>query len=207
MRISALLPILIALAASTASAQRPPYQPAAKPTQPAANAAPVSNVAPRQVYVDQRCRLLPDPGSLAPGKKAKLKKDPEVCHLEAVFDTKHGEDQVVGNELKRSIVEVYEQQYVLQNVTAQTEVFIIEQPAVREWTIEGDPPPFQVAGSTAFFRAWVQPGEVVRLHVGMRHATALKPKVLPASRPAHPAPSTAPTSPAAVAPAGAPGIP
>ena len=202
---SALLTILIALAASVALAQRPPYQPAAKPNQPAANAALVPGVPPRQVYVDQKCRLLPDPGSLAPGRKVRPKKDSEVCHLEGVFDTKHREDQVVGNEQLRSIVEVYEQQYVLQNVTPQTEVFVIEQPAVKGWTIEGDPPPFRVAGGTAYYRAWVQPGEVVRLHVGIRRVTPLKTKVFHASGPAHAASAAPRPLAATVTPGGSPG--
>ena len=171
----------LALCAAAAMAQRPAYQPAPKTTPAAAEpraAAAASTLAATEIHVDQRCRILPNSSTLPSGKKAHPRSDWNTCHLESVFDTKHRVQTVVGSELQRSDVEIFEQQYVLGNRSQQPEVFMIEQPALKGWTIEGDPPPFRVADGKEFYRAWVQPGETVRLHVGMRKMTPLKPKVL-----------------------------
>lgn len=165
-----------------AAAQRPAYQSAPRPGQatvPPSAAAPAP--AATEIHVDQRCRILPSPAILPSGKTARSWSDWNVCHLEHVFDTQHRVQAVVGSELQRSDVEIFEQQYVLGNQTGQPEVFIIEQPAPKGWTIEGDPPPFRVAGGREYYRAWVQPGETVQLHVGMRKVTPLKPKALKVS--------------------------
>jgi hypothetical protein len=142
------------------------------------------------VYVDQRCRVLPDPA--VPGKKAKARLDPEICRLEAVYDTERDDQKVVGFELQRSEVEIYEQQYVLHNPTSDREVFVVEQALAKGWTIESDPPPERVAGMKAYFRVWVGPDETVRLHVGLRHEKSLKPRVLKAEAGAPPGSPTAP---------------
>lgn len=182
---------VLAVGATMAAAQRPAYQPA-HAAAPAAAAAAAAAV--KEIYVDEKCRLLPDPASVVPGKKLKPKKDWDICHLEAVFDTHHRAETVVGNELQRADVEVYEQQYVLQNVYTEPVAFLVEQPVAKGWTLESDPPPVRVAGHVATFRAMAQPGEIVRLHVGMRYTESLKPKVLRpgAQAPARPAPNAPP---------------
>jgi hypothetical protein len=179
-----------------AAGQRPPYKPAAQASPPQAAAVPVSVVAApaREVHVDERCRILPDPATLPSGKKARPWSDPSVCHLTNVFDTAHRVQTVVGSELQRSDVEIFEQQYVLGNQSQQPALFIIEQPALKGWTIEGDPPPFRVAEGKEYYRAWVQPGEAVQLHVGMRKVTPLKPKAVKVT-PARAVPAEPPSSP------------
>ncbi|HTV14712.1 MAG TPA: hypothetical protein VME68_08350 [Acidobacteriaceae bacterium] len=196
---------LLALFSLAASAQRPPYQSPPRPPQAAPPPSPAPT--PIEIHVDQRCRILPTTPALPSGKKARPSFDWTVCHLENVFDTHHRVQTVVGSELQRSDVEIFEQQYVLGNPTQQPEVFIIEQPAVKGWTIEGDPPPFRVVAGKEYYRAWVQPGEAVRLHVGMRQVTPLKAKALRASaKGASPPPPTGPP-PVAPAPPGAPNAP
>jgi hypothetical protein len=189
-----------------ATAQRPPYQPAPGSAS-AAQASPATTApvqATPEIHVDQRCRILPNSAPLPSGKKAKPWTDPSVCHLTNVFDTEHRVQTVVGSELQRSDVEIFEQQYVLGNQSAQPELFIIEQPALKGWTIEGDPPPFRVADGQSYYRAWVQPGETVQLHVGMRKGTPLKPKALKVSAPAQP---PAPAGPPPAIPPKAPNAP
>jgi hypothetical protein len=185
----------LVILSGSALAQRPAYQPSPSPAP--ATAAPVRTSspapAPVEVHVDQRCRILPSSPALPNGKKARPTTDWNTCHLEGVFDTQHEVQTVVGTELQRSDVEICEQQYVLGNQSAQPEVFIIGQPALKGWTIEGDPPPFQVADGMEYYRAWVQPGETVRLHVGMRKVTPRKPKALKvAVRNTGPAPNVPP---------------
>jgi hypothetical protein len=181
-----------------AAGQRPAYQAASLPAQATAPASAVPAPAATEVHVDQRCRILPSTATMPSGKKARARSDWSVCHLENVFDTEHRVQTVVGSELERSDVEIFEVQYVLGNDSQQREVFTIEAPAVKGWTIEGDPPPFRVADGKEYYRAWVQPGETVRLHVGMRKVTRLKPKALKVSATAQPpAPSGPPAASAA----------
>jgi hypothetical protein len=193
----------LAVGCGVATAQRPPYQPAPGSAwagqASSATSAPVPAVA--EIHVDQRCRILPNSATLPSGKKAKPWNDSSVCHLTNVFDTEHRVQTVVGSELQRSDVEVFEQQYVLGNQSTEPELFIIEQPALKGWTIEGDPPPFRVVDGKEYYRAWVQPGESVQLHVGMRKVTPLKPKALKISAttqppmPAGPPPTISPKTP------------
>jgi hypothetical protein len=188
----------LGVCSGAAMAQRPAYQPAPGMTQTATNSPPATAVpgaAPTEIHVDQRCRVLPDAPTLPSGKKARPRSDWSVCHLESVFDTNHRVQTVVGSELQRSDVEIFEQQYVLGNQSEQPEVFIIEQSALKGWTIEGDPPPFRVAAGKEYYRAWVQPGETVQLHIGMRKVTPLKPKALKVSAP-QPVPAATPSFPA-----------
>lgn len=172
--------VLFVIGSTVAAAQLLDYI-SPKAQDPPAMNAPTAGSAIPEVHVDRRCRILPDRASLAPGKRARPRWDPRVCHLEAVFHTHHLEQKTVGMELLRADVEIYEQQYVLGNLTDQAELFVIEQPATKGWTFESDPPPFKVAGKMVYFDAYVQPGEEVRLHVGMRHETPLKPKLLKAA--------------------------
>jgi hypothetical protein len=76
----------------------------------------------------------------------------------------------------RREVEVDEQEYVLQNVTMKPVAFVVEQPVAKGWTVDSDPQPTEMQGATAIFRVHAEPGEIVRLHVGVRRTTELKPK-------------------------------
>jgi hypothetical protein len=44
--------------------------------------------------------------------------------------------------------------------------------------VDSDPQPAEMEGSTAVFRVYAEPGEIVRLHVGVRRTTELKPKTI-----------------------------
>jgi len=139
-----------------------------------------------EIHVDQECRLLlasasPDPGV----KKAKLERDPVICHLESVNNSQHMEEAIVGDELRRSRVTIEEQEFVLQNISSDRTVFVVEQPVAPGWMVDSDPRPAEMVGSmkeqTAIFRVYAEPGQIVRLHVGLRHAVPLKTKIIQAS--------------------------
>lgn len=193
MRATALISALTVALTASVSAQRAPYQPVANSNQAAASQAPAAGTTapPREIYVDEKCRLLPDPATVPPGKTPHGKRDDKVCRLESVAHSDHWDQQVVGNDVRLDDVKVHEQQYVLHNATAQAELFVVEQPVPSGWTIDSDPPPMRVDGNTAWFHAWVQPGEVVRLHVGMRRTKPVASKAVQAAAPA-PAPSGPP---------------
>lgn len=126
------------------------------------------------IYVDQRCALLPDPAT----DKNKPRWDPAICHLETINHSSHREETAVGAEMLRSNVEVNEQEYVLQNVTMKPVAFVVKQPVPKGWRVDSDPQPTEMEGATAVFRVHAEPGEIVRLHVGVRHTTELKPRTI-----------------------------
>jgi hypothetical protein len=150
---------------------------------------------PVEIHVDDRCRILPDPAQplAAKQKKPRPLTDPIICHVEGTHTSTHGEEAMVGNLLERSLVTVFEQEYVLQNISPDPVVFVAEQPVQKDWQVDSDPAPQEIVGSTAMFHVHAAPGEIVRLHVGLRHAKPLKPKQIgrtPVTPSTPPAPST-----------------
>jgi hypothetical protein len=148
----------------------------------------------QEIHVDGNCRLLPAPSpEPAVRKKQRPIKDPVICHVESPHTSEHMEEAIVGHELHRDRVEIAEQEFVLQNIAADPVIFVVEQPVAKGWQIDSDPLPASIEeigdsggrhpakAAIALFRVHAQPGEIVRLHVGERHAIALKPKVIAAS--------------------------
>jgi hypothetical protein len=169
--------VLVAGLALQAAAQRPAY--------------PIV----QEIHVDQSCRLIvalaqpvtpdkpdKDSGSNSP-KRTRLKKDPVICHLENVNSSEHREEAIVGNELRRNRVEIEEQEFVLQNIASDPVIFVVEQPVAKGWEVDSDPQPTEMVGTTALFRVHAAPGEIVHLHVGERHTTPLRTKVIRAATP------------------------
>jgi hypothetical protein len=139
-----------------------------------------------EIHIDQDCRILPDPAHLPPGKKAKPYADLTICHLEHVFESQHMEERIDGNELLRYKVDIHEHEFVLEDISQDPVTFVVEQRVPSNWTVDSDPQPKQMIGQTAFFPVVVQPGQIVRLHVGMRHESPMRPKPIDA----HPVPAS-----------------
>lgn len=163
---------LIGLAALVIAASA--QQPGARPAYDGADAPDVA----RQIYIDGDCRIIPDAAHPFPGRKLKPFRDNGICSLETVLHSEHVEEQIKGNQLLRWAVRVNEQTFVLQNITGDHIVFVVEYRVPAGWTVDSDPQPNRYAGSTAIFPVHAQPGEIVRLHVGVRHTTPLKPRAI-----------------------------
>jgi hypothetical protein len=134
--------------------------------------------APRRIYIDQDCRIVPDPAHPLPGKKARPFSDSAICHLETVSQSNHIEEKIVGDELYRSRVHIAEQEYVLQNITEGQVLFIVQVAVSADWTVDSDPQPVSTEGDIAVFPVYADPGQIVRLHVGLRHTQPLKTKFI-----------------------------
>jgi hypothetical protein len=159
---AATLAAIPALAQQPPDTARPAYDGSASPD------------AVKQIFIDQNCRILPGGNPVLPGKKDKPFGDPVICHLESILNSNHVEEKIVGNELYRSRVYVAEQEFVLQNITEGEAEFIVEVPVNSDWVIDSDPQPASIESDIAVFPVYAQPGEIVRLHVGMRHTKPLK---------------------------------
>jgi len=147
--------------------------------QPTADADRPSYDAVKEIHVDQDCRILPNPALQQPGKKKpKPHRNDVVCHLESIDSSEHEEQTVLGNQVHRSNVRITEQQYVLQNIRTEPMWFVVEQFLPEGWVVDSDPQPREIVGSKAIFRVHADPGEIVRLHVGLRRTTPLRTKVL-----------------------------
>lgn len=167
-----LLSVAATIACAPAAAQqphdtaRPAYDGSASPN------------AVKQIYIDQDCRILPSGNQILPSKKDKPFSDKTICHLETVSSSNHIEEKIVGNELYRSRVYIAEQEFVLQNIADGEAQFVVEVPINADWVIDSDPQPTSTEGNIAVFPVYAQPGETVRLHVGMRHTQPLKTRAI-----------------------------
>jgi len=123
------------------------------------------------IYLNRDCALLPDPSRYVPGTEWQLEVHPELCHLETVLNSRHDEETVVGDERKRCRIDIREHEYVLQNESEAPVLFVVAHAVPKKWTVDSDPQPVTYVGPIAVFKVNAAPGEVVRLHVGMRHVS------------------------------------
>jgi len=68
---------------------------------------------------------------------------------------------------------VGEQEYVVENPTDKPIVFTIRHDVPKDWIVDSGPEPSSVDGSTAVFRLNAEPGQRVRLHVGMHRSDSI----------------------------------
>lgn len=133
-----------------------------------------------KVYVNQNCGLLADLSPAPNGKeKAEIGYDPAICHVEGAANSQHQEEKTLGDELARSHVDIREQEFVLQNITMKPVVFYVLVLVPKGWVVDSDPQPKEMRDDVAVFEAHAAEGEIVHLHVGIRHTRELKPKALP----------------------------
>lgn len=132
-----------------------------------------------KIYVNQNCGLLPDLAVALNGKEKEVGYDPAICHVEGANNSQHREEKEFGSELERSRVDVREQEFVLQNITMKPAVFYVLVRVPNGWVVDSDPQPKEMRSDIAIFEAHAAEGEIVHLHVGIRHTRDLKPKPLP----------------------------
>jgi hypothetical protein len=125
----------------------------------------------KEIHVDRSCKILQDDSdALSDYTEADLRNDHAICHLESVHTSHHVEAALRDGVRLRSKVTVVEQEYLLQNVTSAPVTFVVEHVLPDDWKVDSDPQPVKVVDNTAFFRVNAEPGQIVRLHVGERHA-------------------------------------
>jgi hypothetical protein len=163
-------PAILVLFCAACAAQQ-----AADTARPAYDGSDAPN-APRQIHVDQDCRIIPARDQLLPGQKTRPYSDAYICHIETVLHSQHMEERVDGNVLLRNLVTIQEHEFVVQNITDQRVVFMVQQTVPKGWAVDSDPQPTTVVNGIASFPVYADPGQIVRLHVGMRHESPLRPK-------------------------------
>lgn len=123
------------------------------------------------IIVDRSCLIQPESDPLILGDHSEAFRDDAICHLESVLSSHHVEEKITRDgERSRFFVRVVEQEYVVQNPTDQTAVFTVRHDVPANWTVDSDPQPASMDGSTAVFRLNAEPGQRVRLHVGMHRS-------------------------------------
>jgi hypothetical protein len=117
-----------------------------------------------EIHVDGQC-------GVRQGAAGAYAVDAAVCRLVGVKTSQHVESGHPEDKGTLQVVTVREQVYRLQNTTAGPVTFVVEQPVEKGWTAVADSG--TVAGATAVYRVTAAAGEVVRLHVGARHAVPM----------------------------------
>lgn len=134
----------------------------------------------REIHVNQDCMILQDqiygvPGVKVPGgtQVPGGEMNPAVCRVESKLTSNKVRGTVVKGVVQRSVVVVKEQEYLLQDEFEQPVVFVVEHAVPDGWTIDSTPAPMAVVNKVALFRVMVQPGQLVKLHVGEEHVIPL----------------------------------
>jgi hypothetical protein len=128
------------------------------------------------IVVDNSCLIQPESDPLILGDHIDSFRDPAVCHLESVLSSHHFEEKIIDGEPSRFLVRVAEQEYVVQNPADQPATFVVRHSVPQNWTVDSDPQPSSLDGATAVFRVNAEPGQRVRLHVGMRRSYGINSK-------------------------------
>jgi len=123
------------------------------------------------IIVDNSCLIQPDSDLSVVGDHYDVFRDEAICHLESVSSSHHIEEKISDGERSRFLVEIAEQEYVVQNPTDKPAVFTVRHEVPVEWTVDSDPQPATMDGSTAVFQVYAEPGQRVRLHVGIRRTS------------------------------------
>jgi hypothetical protein len=128
----------------------------------------------KEIHVDRSCKILLDKSdALSDYTEDDLRNDHAICHRESVFTSHHVEETLRDGRRLRDKVTIQEQEYLLQNVTSAPITFVVEHVLPDDWKVDSDPRPVKVVDNTAFFRVNAEPGQIVRLHVGERHAVPI----------------------------------
>lgn len=174
----ALLVVLVSCICPFAGAQSP-AQSELVPATPASAPSTAPPAAPPEIHVNQRCRQLTPATVRVAAKPGHGFPAQMFCRLESVNTTQHPEKTIVNGKPHRILVTVAEQDYLLQNITGAPVVFVVEHYVPKGWQVDSDPQPETLVGSRAIFHVNAQPGQTVRLHVGLR-TTNLPPFIPPA---------------------------
>ena len=127
------------------------------------------------IVVDKSCLIQPESDPLILGDHVDAFRDDAICHLESVFSSHHIEEKITETERSRFFVRVAEQEYVVQNPTDKLAVFVVRHDVPQNWKVDSDPQPNGMDGSTAVFRLNAEPGQRVRLHMGMHRRYHINP--------------------------------
>jgi hypothetical protein len=148
-----------------------PAQQPAHPTRPPYDGADALN-APLRIYVDQDCRILPDPHHPKPGQKQKPYRDVAICYVEGPTTSVHVEQRPEDQQTVRW--DVVEETLQVTNLEDREVIFVASYPVQKPWFIDSDPKPVRYEGNNAIFLVHVAPGQRVGLHVGRRIIRPLK---------------------------------
>jgi hypothetical protein len=128
---------------------------------------------PLSIVVDKSCQIERESDPLVLGDHVDAFRDDAICHLESVLSSQHIEEKIMHGQRSRFTVRVAEQEYVVQNPTDKPAVFIVRHEVPKNWIVDSDPQPCCFDGSTAVFRLNAEPGQRVRLHVGMHRSDSI----------------------------------
>ncbi len=125
---------------------------------------------PSEIEVDGYCRIVSVDLSDPAKPHVRRKHDDGVCRIDGgVHRSITWEKQIRNGVGKEVAVVVIEREFLLHNPYPQPVTFVVKQPLDKNFHVDSDPQPNEVAASVATFRVAAEPNQTVRLHVGERN--------------------------------------
>ena len=124
-----------------------------------------------EIHVDERCRIYSQDRESQGGKYSRpgFHADVDMCRLQNEMKTKHWEGSVENGIVRRTQVTVIEHTFQLHNPTDQAITYLVEQSVPKGWRIDSTPQPARMEDQVAIFEVVAQPGQTIKLHVGLRN--------------------------------------
>ncbi len=152
MRLSMLMRLVVATLVLTLSAH-------------AQGPAPAGGV--EEIHLNGDCELIYQ----QPGKsKLHTFKSWDICRRGNVNSSRWANESLNNGVPSTVFTDVNEVSYELHNVTDHTVVFFLHQRLPKGWEVDSVPQP-EISNGVATFQAYAQPGQLVKLHTGQRHAS------------------------------------
>lgn len=130
------------------------------PAPPSKNADPFINI-------DNMCRIVTFDTTDPSHPKPHYKSDRTLCRIESPAETTVWKKRNLNGQIKSVMVDIREKEYILQNPYDHAITFHVHHPVPKNYHVESEPQPNQLANSIAVFYVVVQAAQTARLHVGM----------------------------------------
>lgn len=123
-----------------------------------------------KIYVNENCEIFPN--LTFPLLKTKLPLgvwNDDICRLRVIPPAPAPQSGSAG-EPERSHGDLRDEEYILQNITWQPQIFAVLKVIPEGWQLDGEPKPAEIEADVAVFEIHAGPGQTVRLRVRMRYA-------------------------------------
>ena len=124
----------------------------------------------RVIHVDEKCRVFTEDRAGVHGSysRPRFRADRNLCKAAGVHTSRHWEQNVQQGIVQRTLVKVQEREFLLHDALAEPVTFRVEQSLPAGWRVDSIPQPVEVENSVAVFAVRAEPGQIVRLHIGIR---------------------------------------
>jgi hypothetical protein len=126
---------------------------------------------PGEIFVDQQCRVfIPEPSAPGvPDAPPHFRPNRYMCHIESPHESTRWVEDIENGVVKHKVIRIVEKMYILSAPPDSPVTFYVEQPMPKGGEVDSVPQPITYQNSVAIFQVQADPGQTVRLHVGIRY--------------------------------------